>query len=38
MKIQFIIVGWHFDAYPEFIDQLINVDKDNDAINESISL
>ena len=33
MKIQFIIVGWHFDAYPEFIDQLIDVNKDNDTID-----
>ena len=33
MKIQFIIVGWHFDAYPEFIDQLIDVNKDNDIID-----
>ena len=27
MKIQFIIVGWHFDAYPEFIDQLIELNE-----------
>ena len=33
MKIQFIIVGWHFDAYPEFIDQLITVNKNNDIID-----
>jgi len=23
MKIQFIIVGWHFDNFPELIDGLI---------------
>ena len=33
MKIQFIIVGWHFDAFPEFTDQLIELDKDNDLID-----
>jgi len=33
MKIQFIIVGWHFDAYPEFIDQLIEINQNNDVIN-----
>jgi|9_EtaG_2_1085328.scaffolds.fasta_scaffold06555_4 hypothetical protein len=33
MKIQFIIVGWHFDTYPEFVDQLITVNKDNDIID-----
>ena len=27
MKIQFIIVGWHFDAYPEFIDHLIEINE-----------
>ena len=27
MKIQFIIVGWHFDAFPEFIDQLIELNE-----------
>lgn len=33
MKIQFIIVGWHFEAFPEFIDQLIELN-----INESIDI
>jgi len=33
MNIQFIVVGWHFDAYPEFIDQLIDVNNDNDIID-----
>lgn len=33
MKIQFIIVGWHFDAYPEFINQLIDINKDNKIID-----
>ena len=29
MKIQFIIVGWHFEAFPEFIDGLIALQQDN---------
>ena len=33
MKIQFIIVGWHFDNFPELIDQLIELDKENDIID-----
>ena len=33
MKLQFIIVGWHFDAFPDFIDQLIDLNKNNDIIN-----
>ena len=33
MKLQFIIVGWHFDAFPEFIDQLIDLNTNNDVIN-----
>lgn len=30
MKIQFIIVGWHFDQYPEFVSQLIELKNNND--------
>ena len=33
MKIQFIIVGWHFDAFPDFIDQLIDLNKNNDIVD-----
>ena len=33
MKIQFIIVGWHFDNFPDFIDQLIDLNKNNDVID-----
>ncbi len=33
MKIQFIIVGWHFDAFPEFIDGLIQLKKLNPNVN-----
>ena len=33
MKLQFIIVGWHFDNFPELIDQLIELDKENDIID-----
>ena len=29
MKIQFIIVGWHFEAFPEFIDGLIELQNNN---------
>ena len=32
MKIQFIIVGWHFENFPELIDQLIEVNQ-NDEVN-----
>jgi hypothetical protein len=32
MKIQFIIVGWHFEAFPELIDQLIELNA-NDTID-----
>lgn len=33
MKIQFIIVGWHFDDFPEYVDQLIQLNADNDMID-----
>lgn len=33
MKIQFIIVGWHFDKYPKLIEELIELNKNNDAID-----
>jgi len=33
MKIQFIIVGWHFNNFPELIDQLIELNDNNDAID-----
>lgn len=33
MKIQFIIVGWHFDKYPKLIDGLIELNKNNDSIS-----
>lgn len=29
MKIQFIIVGWHFEVFPEFIDGLIELQNNN---------
>jgi hypothetical protein len=29
MKIQFIIVGWHFESFPEFIDGLIELQDTN---------
>lgn len=29
MKIQFIIVGWHFETFPEFIDGLIELQSTN---------
>ena len=29
MKIQFIIVGWHFDNFPELIEGLIQLKNDN---------
>ena len=29
MKIQFIIVGWHFEAFPEFIDGLLELQNTN---------
>ena len=32
MKIQFIIVGWHFENFPELIDQLIEINQ-NDEVN-----
>lgn len=32
MKIQFIIVGWHFDNFPELIDQLEEINQ-NDEVN-----
>ena len=33
MKIQFIIVGWHFDSYPKLIEGLIDLNKNNDSIS-----
>ena len=30
MKIQFIIVGWHFENFPELIDQLIEINQNNE--------
>lgn len=32
MKIQFIVVGWHFDNFPELSDQLIELNQ-NDHVN-----
>lgn len=29
MKIQFIVVGWHFDSFPELIRDLITLQEDN---------
>jgi hypothetical protein len=29
MKIQFIVVGWHYEAFPELIDELIELQKTN---------
>lgn len=33
MKLQFIIVGWHFDEYPDFVDGLIELRRHNDMID-----
>jgi hypothetical protein len=33
MKIQFIVVGWHFDEFPELVDSLIELNKSNDIID-----
>lgn len=33
MKLQFIVVGWHFDNFPELIDQLIELNDNNDFID-----
>ena len=33
MKLQFIIVGWHFDEYPDFVDGLIELHRHNDMID-----
>tara|TARA_B100000963_G_scaffold252286_1_gene221038 strand:- start:10132 stop:10830 length:699 start_codon:yes stop_codon:yes gene_type:complete len=33
MKLQFIIVGWHFDNFPELVDQLIELNQNNDFIS-----
>ena len=33
MKIQFIVVGWHFNEFPELVDQLIELNENNDTIN-----
>jgi len=30
MKIQFIIVGWHFENFPELIDQLIEINQNKE--------
>ena len=33
-KLQFIIVGWHFEAFPEFVSELIELQANNkDAID-----
>ncbi len=29
MKIQFIIVGWYFDEYPDLIDSLYDLQQNN---------
>lgn len=29
MKIQFIVVGWHFEAFPELVQDLISIKNDN---------
>ena len=33
MNIQFIVVGWHFDAFPELIDGLIQLNQTNETID-----
>lgn len=33
MNIQFIVVGWHFDAFPELIDGLIQLNQSNELID-----
>lgn len=33
MKLQFIIVGWHFDNFPELVNQLIELNENNDNID-----
>ena len=33
MKLQFIIVGWHFDNFPDLVDQLIELNENNDNID-----
>ena len=33
MKLQFIIVGWHFDNFPELVDQLIELNENNDLVD-----
>ena len=33
MKIQFIVVGWHFDKYPDLVDDLINLQDENEIID-----
>jgi hypothetical protein len=33
MKIQFIIVGWHYDKFPELIEQLQELQSSNENIN-----
>ena len=33
MKVQFIIVGWYYEKFPEFIDQLIYLNRNFDRIN-----
>jgi hypothetical protein len=30
MKIQFIIVGWHFENFPDLIDQLLEINQNNE--------
>lgn len=33
MKIQFLVVGWHYELYPELINDLIELNTNNDNIN-----
>lgn len=33
MKLQFIIVGWHFDNFPELVDQLVELNSNNHMID-----
>tara|TARA_R110001592_G_scaffold362984_2_gene679155 strand:+ start:155 stop:865 length:711 start_codon:yes stop_codon:yes gene_type:complete len=33
MKILMLIVGWHFDEYPEYVDQMIELNESNESID-----
>tara|TARA_R110000782_G_scaffold233267_1_gene319418 strand:+ start:335 stop:1033 length:699 start_codon:yes stop_codon:yes gene_type:complete len=33
VKVQFIIVGWHFDAFPDLVQNLINLNNSNDEVD-----